>query len=476
MILYFPYHPETHFIKIDTVFSAISYRQSQLTNPTSPQVFIISLWVPPDSTCMDWSKVVKWCSNSVFVGRCWMASRWIPSHPIPRSSNVTHPAWAKFWVCVSCSESFTLASSFCKPWSTLFLQGGFGREFVRKGNSIRLEVGFFKLMGDRILFIVKKTVSNLQLVGKHQCFCGHHSLFFRHCHSSTVVSSIQCNFFCAVWPLTKNTSIMMHYAHTHSSTPSTTKEHPHSLGFTVSSKHWIPKVCSNVVDLAPALVQQQSVRGILGACGWLFVAQWHFLSSREAWFSMTRIASQEHRSHKETAHGTHHHLFKSCHMTSNIIKASSQTSSHHFFNVSYPPTPLPCLRGRRKGRTKHCPWQHRSCGQPMHVFVHPRHTFDPCIHTSHATFHVFCPPTGAQGSVFGLPELGFRWSLGFSHPAALSAASGRLANAPFLAVLGSDLGGVWLFRIHCWRASFLFLFRLGCATVFVYPLRPFTSP
>ena len=123
-----------------------------------------------------------------------------------------------------------------------------------------------------------------------------------------------------------------------------------------------------------------------------------------------------------------------------------------------PPTPLPCLRGRRKGRAKHCPWQHRSCGQPMHVFVHPRHTFDPRIHTSHATFHVFCPPTGAQGSVFGLPALGFRWSLGFSHSAALSAASGRLANAS--SVLGSDLGGVWLFRIHCWRASFLFLFRL----------------
>ncbi len=315
MILYFPYHPETHFIKIDTVFSAISYRQSQFTNPTSPQVFIISLWVPPDSTCMDWSKVVKWCSNSVFVGRCWMASRWIPSHPIPRSSNVTHPAWAKFWVCVRCSESFTLASSFCKPWSTLFLQGGFGREFVRKGNPIRLEVGFFKLMGDRILFIVKKTVSNLQLVGKHQCFCGHHSLFFRHCHSSTVVSSIQCNFFCAVWPLTKNTSIMMHYAHTHSSTPSTTKEHPHSLGFTVSSKHWIPKVCSNVVDLAPALVQQQSVRGILGACGWLFVAQWHFLSSREAWFSMTRIASQEHRGHTVKKRHTAHIITCSNHAT-----------------------------------------------------------------------------------------------------------------------------------------------------------------
>ena len=249
--------------------------------------------------------------------------------------------------------------------------------------------------------------------------------------------------------------------------------------------------------------------------------------------------------------GGHHHTRKMP-----LVRHSAE-----IWDNKNPPTPLPCLRGRRKGRAKHCPWQHRSCGQPMHVFVHPRHTFDPCIHTSHATFHVFCPPTGAQGSifglpalgfrwclpfsdplltsfilvfvearlhhgvskvpcpwqhrscgqpmhvfvhprhtfdpcihtshatfhvfcpptgaqgsVFGLPELGFRWSLGFSHPAALSAASGRLANAPFLAVLGSDLGGVWLFRIHCWRASFLFLFRLGCATVFVYPLRPFTSP
>jgi len=95
------------------------------------------------------------------------------------------------------------------------------------------------------------------------------------------------------------------------------------------------------MDLAHPLVQQQSVRGILGACGWLFVAQWHFLSSHEAWFSMTRIASQEHWGHKQTARGTHHHFFKSCHMSSNITKTSSQTSpSSLFFYVSYLETPL----------------------------------------------------------------------------------------------------------------------------------------
>ena len=33
----------------------------------------------------------------------------------------------------------------------------------------------------------------------------------------------------------------------------------------------------------------------------------------------------------------------------------------------------------------------------------------------------------------------------------------------FLAVLGSDLGGVWPFRIHCRQSPFLSLSRLGCA-------------
>ena len=45
----------------------------------------------------------------------------------------------------------------------------------------------------------------------------------------------------------------------------------------------------------------------------------------------------------------------------------------------------------------------------------------------------------------------------------------------FLVVLGSDLGGVWPFRIHCRRDPFLFLFRLGCATVVVQQRRSPTS-
>ena len=38
---------------------------------------------------------------------------------------------------------------------------------------------------------------------------------------------------------------------------------------------------------------------------------------------------------------------------------------------------------------------------------------------------------------------------------ALSAPGGRVVNAPFLASQSSDLGGVWPFRMHCRRASFL---------------------
>ena len=38
---------------------------------------------------------------------------------------------------------------------------------------------------------------------------------------------------------------------------------------------------------------------------------------------------------------------------------------------------------------------------------------------------------------------------------ALPARCGRVASAPFLGCLSSELGGVWLFRIRCRRASFL---------------------
>ena len=79
----------------------------------------------------------------------------------------------------------------------------------------------------------------------------------------------------------------------------------------------------------------------------------------------------------------------------------------------------------------------------------------------------------ANASFLGCSELGFRWCLAFSHAlpmrlrflssdcAALSFSfngfeadvsdpCGRAANASFLGYcLSSDLGGVWLFRMHC---------------------------
>ena len=46
----------------------------------------------------------------------------------------------------------------------------------------------------------------------------------------------------------------------------------------------------------------------------------------------------------------------------------------------------------------------------------------------------------------------------------------------FLLRLSSDLGGVWLFRIHCQEAAVLRLSRLGCVTFFVYVLGLSSSP
>ena len=112
---------------------------------------------------------------------------------------------------------------------------------------------------------------------------------------------------------------------------------------------------------------------------------------------------------------------------------------------------------------------------------------------------------GCERTVFGWPELGFRWCLAFSHPlppnfiivfvqvrwltcygtlplcfdgfeAAVSAACGRVANARFLLRLSSDLGGVWLFRIHCPEAAVLPLSRLGCVTFFCHVLGLSSSP
>ena len=50
------------------------------------------------------------------------------------------------------------------------------------------------------------------------------------------------------------------------------------------------------------------------------------------------------------------------------------------------------------------------------------------------------------------------------------------ANDRFLPRLSSDLGGVWLFRIHCQKAAVLRLSRLGCATFFAYVLGLSSSP
>ena len=50
------------------------------------------------------------------------------------------------------------------------------------------------------------------------------------------------------------------------------------------------------------------------------------------------------------------------------------------------------------------------------------------------------------------------------------------ANDRFLLRLSSDLGGVWLFRIHCQEAAVLRLSKLGCVTFFVYVLGLSSSP
>ena len=49
-------------------------------------------------------------------------------------------------------------------------------------------------------------------------------------------------------------------------------------------------------------------------------------------------------------------------------------------------------------------------------------------------------------------------------------------NERFPPRLSSDLGGVWLFRIHCQEAAALRLSRLGCVTLFVYVLGLSSSP
>ena len=50
------------------------------------------------------------------------------------------------------------------------------------------------------------------------------------------------------------------------------------------------------------------------------------------------------------------------------------------------------------------------------------------------------------------------------------------ANDRFSLRLSSDLGGVWLFRIHCQEAAALGLSGTGCVTFFVYVLGLSSSP
>ena len=106
---------------------------------------------------------------------------------------------------------------------------------------------------------------------------------------------------------------------------------------------------------------------------------------------------------------------------------------------------------------------------------------------------------------FASPELGFRWCLAVSDPlprgcrfafvqarlrhvfglrtGALffsfrgsKGATSHPCNNHFLLRLSSDLGGVWLFRIHCQEAAVLCLSRLGCVTFLVYVLGLSSSP
>ena len=88
---------------------------------------------------------------------------------------------------------------------------------------------------------------------------------------------------------------------------------------------------------------------------------------------------------------------------------------------------------------------------------------------------------------FASPELGFRWCLAVSHPwprsCIFALVQARLRHVfwstywgSLLLLLSSDLGGVWLFRIHGRGAAFLRLSRLGCATFLVYVLGLFSSP
>ena len=79
--------------------------------------------------------------------------------------------------------------------------------------------------------------------------------------------------------------------------------------------------------------------------------------------------------------------------------------------------------------------------------------------------HVFCLPTCPPTAVLYLSVLTVS-TVQFQHRVE------GLRTHRFLAGLSSDLGGVWLFRIRCRRASFLPLSKLGCPTFFAYLYLP----
>ena len=95
-----------------------------------------------------------------------------------------------------------------------------------------------------------------------------------------------------------------------------------------------------------------------------------------------------------------------------------------------------------------------------------------------------------KGPFFASPETGFRWCLAVSDPLPRGCRLGLFsfplgapkvplrhpANDRFSLRLRPDLGGVWLFRIHCQEAAALGLSGLGCVTFFVYVLGLFSSP
>lgn len=343
IILYVPYHPISHFVKIDTVFSAISchapipVRQSHF--PTSVHDFPMgSPWFHLHGLEQSGQMLLQLRLRRPLLDGLMMDA--IPSHHSPRSPIVTvltppEPSFefvslvprALLWHHHSHSANLE-APYFCT---------GFGSEFVRKGNSLRFEVD----CGEIGYCLFCKTCFEFETSGKTKT-----SVFswasqpvlqtlslFRCCLVYSMATFFESS---GLWPATLALcTYILTVLH-----PALPSEHPHSLGLTVSSTHWtLLRIGSNVMDLAHPLVQQQSVRGILGACGWFFVAQWHFLSSHEAWFSMTRIASQEHWGHKHAInkrHAAHIITFSNhatCHRTSlNII---TNITLIPFFYVSY---------------------------------------------------------------------------------------------------------------------------------------------